>query len=196
MADKFTRIGLGIGTVALTLGVLALSGTETITSAQNTNGEPGTFSGRRGGRGGPDGFGPGRGPGGRGAGGIGGPVMGLIEPLRMLASQLDLSDAQKGQIQAIVQSHAEEWKALADREQKGRQTLEAAISADQFDELAIRQRSAEVASVDADIAVAAARARGEIVQILTPDQQGRLRERAGQRGRRGGPPRRDNVGRW
>ena len=120
--------------------------------------------------------------------------MELIEPLRMLASQLDLSDAQKGQIQAIVQSHAEEWRALTDREQQGRQALTAAISADQFDELAIRQRSAEAAAADADIAVAAARARGEIFQILTPDQQRRLRERAGQRGRRGGPPARGARG--
>ena len=63
MTGRFTRVGLGIGAVVLTLGVLALSMTETITSAQNTNGDPGTFSGRRGGRGGPDGFGPGRGPG-------------------------------------------------------------------------------------------------------------------------------------
>ena len=184
MADKFTRIGAGIGTVVLALGMAAA-----ITSAQNTNGDPGTFSGRRGGRGGPDGFGPGRGPGGRGPGGMGGPVMGLIEPLRMLASQLDLSDAQKGQIQAIVRSHAEEWKALADRGQKGRQALEAAISADQFDELAIRQRSAEVASVDADVAVAGARARGQIFQILTPDQQAKVKARpqgrGAPRGRRG-----------
>ena len=120
--------------------------------------------------------------------------MGLVEPLRMLASQLDLSDAQKGQIQAITESHAEEWKALADRERQGRQALEAAVAADQFDELAIRQRSAEVASVEADIAVAGARARAEVFQILTPDQQAkakamqsRMRERPGPRGRRGRP---------
>ena len=180
MTDRFTRIGLGIGAT-----VLALSAAAAFASAQNTNGDPPTFSGRRGG--------PGRGPGGPGPGSrLGGPMAGSLEPLRMLASQLDLSDAQKGQIQAITQSHAEEWKALANRGRQGRQALEAAIAADQFDELTIRQRSAEVAVVEAEIAVASARARAEVFQILTPDQQAKARamqsrtwERPGPRGRRG-----------
>ena len=128
MTDTFTRVGLGIGVVVLAFGMAAA-----ITSAQNTNGDPGTFSGPRRGAGGPDGFGLGRGPGGRGPDGRGGPLMGLLAPFRSLASQLDFSDAQKGQIQTVMQSHAEEWKALADRERQGRQTLDAAISADQID---------------------------------------------------------------
>ena len=180
MANTVTRIGLGLGAAVLTLGIAAA-----LASAQNTNGGPGTFSGRRGG----PGPGPGRGPDGRGRGG---PIAGFVAPLRMLAARVDLSDGQKSQIQSIVQSHTEEWKALADRERQGRQALEAAIAADQFDELAIRQRSAEMAIVEADIAVAGARARAELFQILTPDQQAkakarqsRLQGRGGARGRRG-----------
>ena len=61
--------------------------------------------------------------------------------------------------------------------------------AQQFDEVTIRQRSAELASVQADVAVARARVRAEAVQILTADQQAKLKEIESQlprgRGRRG-----------
>ena len=115
--------------------------------------------------------------------------MGVLEPFRMAASQLGLSDAQKGQIKAIAESHAEEWKGLADRERQGRQALRTAISAPQFDEVMVRQRSAELGAVEADIAVAQARARAEAIQVLTDDQRAKLKEIESQfpqgRGRRG-----------
>src|SRR5438477_12804789 len=97
--------------------------------------------------------------------------MGMLGPLRMIASQLGLSDAQKEQIKSIAQAHREEWKALADREIGAHQALNAAVTADQVDEAAIRQRSAELATVQADTAVARARAHAEVFQVLTPDQQ-------------------------
>ena len=75
--------------------------------------------------------------------------MGILEPLRMAASQIGLSDAQKEQIKTIAQSHADEWKGLADRERQGRQALRAAVSAPQFDEVTIRQRSAELGAAQA-----------------------------------------------
>jgi Spy/CpxP family protein refolding chaperone len=115
--------------------------------------------------------------------------MALLEPLRLAVSQLDLSDAQKEQIKAIAGAHAEEWKALLDREQQAQQALNTAIAAQQFDEVTIRQRSAEVATVQADVAVARARVRAEAIQILTADQQAKLKGIESQlprgRGRRG-----------
>src|SRR4051812_3406219 len=111
MDIRLARIGLKAGAVVLAVGIAA-----GFASAQNTNGGQAPF---RGGRGGPGG--PGRGPGGPDGG------RGLLGPLPMLASQLDLTDAQKEQVRGITQSHAEEWKALADRERTARQALDTAV---------------------------------------------------------------------
>jgi protein CpxP len=108
----------------------------------------------------------------------------------VLASRLDLTDAQKQQLKALAQSHREEWKALADRARTARQALHQAVTAETLDDAAIRQRSAELAAVQADIAVARAHARAQMFQVLTPEQQAkaktlrsrveeRLRERTG-----------------
>lgn len=163
MTLGFTRIGLKAGTAILVLGLAAAAA-----SAQNTNADPPPFSGDPG---------RGRGPGGPGRGG----PMGFLGPIPMLASQLELNDAQKDQIKSIAQSHAEEWKGLLDRERAGREALQAAITTAQLDEVTIRQRSAEVAAVDADIAVARARARGEFLQVLTATQQAKLKAMEAQR---------------
>jgi len=116
--------------------------------------------------------------------------MSFLGPVAMMASQLGLTDAQKDQLKSIAQSHAEEWKALLTREQQARQAQQRAVNAAQFDELTIRQRSADLAAIEADIAVARARARGELLQVLTTDQQAKLQEMQanGPRGR--GPGRR------
>lgn len=170
------RLGLKAGAAIVVLGLAAGH-----VSAQNTNGAPAPFRGA-----------PGRG---RGPGGPGGPdgpgAPGFLGPIRMMASQLDLTDAQKDQIKSIAQSHAEEWNGIADREMKAREALQAAVNAAQFDEVTIRQKSAELAAASADAAVAQARARAEVVQLLTAAQQARLKEfeaqkpGPGRRGRRG-----------
>jgi Spy/CpxP family protein refolding chaperone len=154
MVQRFKRIGSAVGAAVLVLGLAG-----TWVSAQSTNSGSGTVGG-----------GPGRG---RGPGGPGGP-MGFLGPLRMAASQLGLSETQKDQIKAIAASHADEWKALVGREQQARQALQTSIAATPFDELTIRQRSAELAVVDADAAVARGRARAEVFQLLTAAQQATL----------------------
>ena len=58
-----------------------------------------------------------------------------------------------------------------------------AVMADPIDEALIRQKSAELAAVDADFAVARARARAEVFQILTAEQREKVKERAAGRGR-------------
>jgi Spy/CpxP family protein refolding chaperone len=130
---------------------------------QNTNPQPPPFRGR--------GMGPG-GPGGPGRfGGPGGP-MGMLP---MLAPQLGLSDAQRDQIKAIADAHKDEWKALADRSRTARMALEDAVTGDAIDEALIRQKSAEASAVDADLAVARARAHAEVFQLLTADQKTQLK---------------------
>ena len=90
---------------------------------------------------------------------------------RMMAERLRLTDAQKEQIKSILQSHKDDWKALADRAATAHKALQDAVTADTIDDELIRQRSAAVAAVEADIAVARAHTRAEIFQVLTPEQQ-------------------------
>jgi len=114
--------------------------------------------------------------------------------LPMLARELNLTDAQKAQIKTIADSHRDEWKALGDRARTAHEALQQAVTADTVDEGLIRQRSAEVAAVEADMAVARARAHAEVFQLLTPEQktqaktlqsqvQERMKERRAGRGR-------------
>lgn len=125
--------------------------------------------GPSGGRG--QGFG---GPGGRGGPGRGGPgPMGAINP--MLLRQLDLSEAQRERVREITDSRREEQKALGDRAHAAHLALEAAIIAGPLDESTIRGKAADVAAVDADMAVASGRIYSEIFQILTTDQQTKLK---------------------
>jgi Spy/CpxP family protein refolding chaperone len=129
-------------------------------------------------------FSPQGGPGiGRGRGGPGrlgwrGGLMGPGAPALMdlALGRLNLSDAQKDQVKAIMQSHQEELKALGDRAMAAHDALEAAVTADAPDEATIRAKSSEVAAVDADTAVARARIRVEIFQILTAEQQAQAKQ--------------------
>ena len=148
---------LGAGALLLAIGTGA--GAFVHAQDQNTNQPPFMGPGRPGG------------PGGFGRGGFGGP-MGMLP---MLGRALNLTDAQRDQIKAIADSHKDEWKALADRERTARTALMTAVTADTIDEAAIRQKSSEVAAVEADAAVARAHAHGEVAQILTADQRAQLK---------------------
>ena len=175
MTAKDGRIGALAGAAILMVSIAA-----GLSSAQNTSAVQGPFnpgSGR--GRGGPGGAG---GPGGPGQGG---PLLGALP----MMGRLDLTDTQKDTLESIAQSHTEEWKGLLDHERTARQAVQSAISADSFDEAAIRQRSIELGNAEADVAVAQARVRQELLQVLTADQKARLKtfesRRPEGRGRRG-----------
>lgn len=151
MTTTIRRFGLGLGAFVMALGL----GAAVYASTQNTAGGPGPFSGRR--------LLNRLGPGAR------------FGALRMLGSRLGVTDAQKEQIKGVMQSHREEWQALGSRAADARAALRDAVTADAPDEVAIRQRSAELATVQADIAVARAHARAEIFQQLTPEQRAQAR---------------------
>ncbi len=128
----------------------------------------------------PSGFGgqmsPG-GPSGRGMrgpgrpGGPGGPG-GIIQGLRAL----DLSETQREQVQAAMASHRAEFEAQAKKLGTARKALHDTMTAETFDEAAIRQMSAEVAAVEADGAVLQAKVHGEVWALLTPEQQQKARQ--------------------
>ncbi len=136
---------------------------------------------------GPSGFvgqmGPG--PGGRGMrgpgrpGGPGGPG-GIIQGLRAL----DLSEAQRDQVKAARESHKAEFEAQIEKLGTARKALHDTMTAETFDEAAIRQMSAEVAAVEADGAVLQAKVHGEVWALLTPEQQEKARQLRTQREQR------------
>ena len=161
--EKRFSLALGIGLVALAItgGAHAF--------AQNAGQGPGPFGGR--GMMGPGG--PGRG-GPMGPGGVGGPG-GPMGMLPMLGRRLNMTDAQRDQVKQIVAAHRDEWKALADRAMTAHQALAEAVTADVLDESAIRGRSADTAAVEADIAVARADARAEVLQVVTDAQRAHLK---------------------
>jgi periplasmic protein CpxP/Spy len=177
---------------AATVLVAALAATGMYTVTQDISAQDAP-QGRRGGgpgRGGPGGpGGPGApvGPEGRGRGGPRGGILGPI-PLE----RLNLTEAQHEQVRTIAEGGQEAQRALHDRAFATRGALEAAIMADTVDEAAIRARSAEVAAIEADVAVSRAKLRNQVFQILTPEQRAeanRFQAEASGRGRRGQAPR-------
>ena len=167
-------------------GILVLAGVAVITaaigfattvqlSARNTQSgggqDPAVQGGGRGqgmmGRGmmGPGGPGMRGGPGG-GPGGMFGPELRALE----------LTDAQREQVKAIMESHREGQKVEREKMMTARKALHDAIAADPFDEAAIRAAAGAVGALDADAAVEQARIRAEIFGILTPEQVKKAKE--------------------
>jgi Spy/CpxP family protein refolding chaperone len=159
---KRMTLGFGAGLIALT----AVAGVFVQAQAQNQDPQSQTGGHRGRGPGGPDG--PGR------FGGPGGP-MGILP---MLGHDLGLTEAQRDQVKAIAESHKADWRALADRARDAHLALNEAVTTAPVDEALIRQKSSEVAAVDADMAVARARALAEVFQILTPEQKEKLKVRS------------------
>ncbi|MEO8070682.1 MAG: periplasmic heavy metal sensor [Acidobacteriota bacterium] len=171
MSTRKQRFGFGVGIAAV---IVALAGGVYIGNQHVDAQGPG------GGPGGQGRFGPGGpgGPGGRGRGGPGGPGgamggPGMLGPLML--GRLDLTEAQRGQVKAILDSHKAEQEALGQRARAAHEALDAASSGDAFDEGLVRTRAAELSLVEADAAVARARAYNEVLQILTADQRSKIK---------------------
>ena len=167
MTKSMTRIGAAVGAALLTVGL----GAAALSIAGDQQNQTPTTDGRRGG----PGFG------GRGRGGPGGPMgpLGGL-PLR----ELDLTESQREQVRAIVEPREAETRAIGERAMAARQALHAATTSASFDEGLVRTRAAELASVEADLAVSRARIYADVFQILTPEQQAKAKEISGSR-----PPR-------
>ena len=188
---------------AVLVGVAVLAGTIGIAVSAQVNGQgQGTGQGMGPGQG--MGMGPG-GPGmmGRGMGmrggqrGPGGPGGGPLGFLGPAARELNLTDAQREQIKAIAKSHQEEMKAVHEKLAPARKALDDAITADAFDEAAIRKAANEVGAAEADAAVLRAKVHQAAFEVLTGEQKLKAKELKGQmeqrmkdaRGRGRGPGR-------
>jgi Spy/CpxP family protein refolding chaperone len=114
-----------------------------------------------------------------GRGMMGGPGMmrggrGLAA-LRVGLAQLNLTEQQKEQVKTILQSHREKAQGLAAQGRDAGRALRESV-ADGADESTIRAKAADVAKVQADLAVFGAQLRKEILGVLSPEQQARAKE--------------------
>ena len=123
--------------------------------------------------------GPGRGAGPFGPGGRGGFAAGFA------LGQLDLSDAQKQQVRDITQRHRQQMQPAMQRLQEAMQAQRAAINQVPANEAAVRQASAALAAVQADMAVDEARLHADIFSILTVEQQEKAKQLEAQARARG-----------
>src|SRR5258705_333139 len=107
--------------------------------------------------------GPGRGAGPLGPGGPGGPGRFAAG---FALGQLDLSDAQKQQVQNIMQRHREQSRTTMDRMQQAMLAQRSAINAVPVNEALVRSASANLAAVQADMAVEEVLVHTEILSTL------------------------------
>jgi protein CpxP len=118
---------------------------------------------------GPPPMGRGRGPG--GPGGMAGPGGIGMPGLR----ELDLSDAQKEQIKTISQSHRDEARQVGEKVGEAQRALDQTADSG-GSEGDVRAKAAALANAIADAAILRARVNAEIVNVLTAEQQQKLRE--------------------
>jgi Spy/CpxP family protein refolding chaperone len=120
--------------------------------------------GRRG-PGGPGGFG---GRGGRMGGGpmAGGPMRGVMR---------DLTDAQREQVKAIHERHADRIRPLMDRAHAAREAVQQAVLSGNTGNL--QALSIEVGNAETELTFAHAQVQAEIFGVLTPDQKQKIAER-------------------
>ena len=157
MVDKQKLAFLAAGLAgALVAGVL-LVGTVAEVAAQDGRDRPGV--GRRGG-----------GPGGLGMLGLGGAGL----------EGANLTDGQKDQVKSIVEAHRDEMRGLLDRQADARRALAASVERGQVDDAAAN----EVGAASAALALAEARMRVEVLQVLSPDQRAAVQKRAAERAER------------
>jgi Spy/CpxP family protein refolding chaperone len=113
----------------------------------------------------------GRGPGGPGGRMGGGPMAG--GPLREVMR--DLTDAQREQVRAIQERHADRMKPLFERSHSAREALNAAVLSGNAGNL--QALSIEVGNAETELSFAQAQVQSEIFSVLTAEQKQRIAER-------------------
>jgi Spy/CpxP family protein refolding chaperone len=156
MVKQQRLVLLAAGIAGVLLAAVLLVGAVAEVAAQDGRGRPGLARG-----GGPGGLGL-FGPGGAGIDGA------------------NLTEAQKDQVKAIVESHRDEMRGLLDRQAQARRALAASAESGRVDEAAAN----DVGTASAALALAEARMRAEVFQLLTPEQRAAIQKRAEERAQR------------
>jgi Spy/CpxP family protein refolding chaperone len=93
------------------------------------------------------------------------------QALEKVFAALGVTDAQKAQMKAVRDQHQAELHEISMRGDALKLELRQAVQSLAFDDVAVRARSAALASVMTDGALAELRIRAEAFKVLTPDQQ-------------------------
>jgi len=119
--------------------------------------------------------GQGAGRSGIGRGGHFGPGgAGVFGPGGLGLEGANLTEAQREQVKAVVDQHRDEMRGLLDRVTRARRTLAASAERGQVDEAA----AGEVGEASGALALAQARIRSEVLQLLTPEQRAEVQKRS------------------
>jgi Spy/CpxP family protein refolding chaperone len=144
---------LAAGIAGVLVAAILLIGAVAEVAAQDGRGRPG--------------FARGGGPGG----------LGLFGPGGAGIEGANLTEAQKDQVKAIVESHRDEMRGLLDRQAQARRALTASAESGRVDDAAAN----DVGAASAALALAEARMRAEVFQLLTPEQRAAVRKHADDR---------------
>jgi Spy/CpxP family protein refolding chaperone len=96
-------------------------------------------------------------------------------------ARLNLSQAQKDQVKAFRDGQRKDVQAVRERMRAAHRQLREAMQADAPDESAVRTASAAVAAAQADHLALRAQAKGQLMQVLTPEQRQQMKEARAQR---------------
>ena len=104
--------------------------------------------------------------------------MGPGNRIDRMAKKLNLTEAQKEQVKAILASELEKSEPLRQQLAENRKNLRKAIEAQPFDEATVRTLAAKQNETRVELIVSRSRARSQIYALLSPEQ----RESAGKLG--------------
>ena len=95
--------------------------------------------------------------------------------MRFLAKQLNLTDDQKAQMKTIMQKEHPTMKPLFQQERQINQELRQYVEGP-YDEAKVRALAAQKAQIDVERTVAQTRIHNQLYQLLTADQQTKLKQ--------------------
>ena len=90
---------------------------------------------------------------------------------------LDLTDAQKTQMQQIRESHQQTLRSLHEAIRTKRQEIRQANAGGTFNEALVSQKLAEIAPLEAKVMGEEFRMRQEMLAVLTPEQKSKMEQR-------------------
>src|SRR5262245_6300875 len=151
--QKIVLLAAGVAGVLMAAILLVGAVAEVAAQAQDGRGRPG--------------FARGGGPGG----------LGLFGPGGLGLDGANLTDAQKDQVKAIVEAHRDEMRGLLDRQAQARRVLTASAESGQVNDAL----ATDVGNASAALALAEARLRAEVLQVLSPEQRAAVQQRAAER---------------
>jgi Spy/CpxP family protein refolding chaperone len=96
---------------------------------------------------------------------------------RQLLRGINLDESQRARVRELMSQQTEQFRTLSQKIREARRGLAEATTAETLNEALVRERSAAVSVAQADLAVARAKMRAQLLAVLTPEQQAVVKER-------------------